>query len=465
MKICFSARPAYDEVSIEMFKTFKNKKISIESIFVTSNGGQSNKLKQRLGEVEVYNTSDFIRENWDTYSVEELMKYEKKYDCEPIWNYIYTDRFLIHHDYDYSVRVTTGLFHFYESVFKDSNIDVYYDETIATLQSYIAYIVGKYYNVKYVAQMVARGLENKFHYIVTEPFQHVEGFDKNYLNKEYSMQITDQAEEFLYKFESERFSPPTMVFVKSKPSIELKWLGVAFLRFADKKYHNKFDYLNYNAHKKHFSRFNYYFKYLKARKHYKKADLNKKFVYFPLHYQPEASTIVCAQKYEKQLYFIDSWAKSLPADTLLYVKEHYALVGHRELSFYDELKKYPNVVLVDPWESSSDLLDNCVAVTTLTGTAGWEGMLMRKPVFMGGSIFYETAPGIIKVDDIYNNYIEKLCSWKKPKREDVIKYLSEYMSNIYEGSVYFANKQCLEKENIEKIVDSLINYLMEVNNE
>jgi capsule polysaccharide export protein KpsC/LpsZ len=174
---------------------------------------------------------------------------------------------------------------------------------------------------------------------------------------------------------------------------------------------------------------------------------------------------VCAQKYEKQLYFIDSWAKSLPADTLLYVKEHYALVGHRELSFYDELKKYPNVVLVDPWESSSDLLDNCVAVTTLTGTAGWEGMLMRKPVFMGGSIFYETAPGIIKVDDIYNNYIEKLCSWKKPKREDVIKYLSEYMSNIYEGSVYFANKQCLEKENIEKIVDSLINYLMEVNNE
>ena len=35
--------------------------------------------------------------------------------------------------------------------------------------------------------------------------------------------------------------------------------------------------------------------------HYNKANYNRKYVYFPLHYQPEASTIVCAAKYEKQL--------------------------------------------------------------------------------------------------------------------------------------------------------------------
>ena len=87
------------------------------------------------------------------------------------------------------------------------------------------------------------------------------------------------------------------------------------------------------------------------------------------------------KKYEKQLFFIDSWAKSLPADTVLYVKEHYAFLGNRDPHFYEELKQYPNVVIVDPWESSRKLIENAVAVTTLTGTAGWEAMLLRKPVW------------------------------------------------------------------------------------
>lgn len=86
------------------------------------------------------------------------------------------------------------------------------------------------------------------------------------------------------------------------------------------------------------------------------TDYSKKYVYYPLHYEPEASTLVCAVKYEKQLFFIDSWAKSLPADTVLYVKEHYAVLGHRELTLYKELKKYPNVVMIDPWESSRKLI-------------------------------------------------------------------------------------------------------------
>ena len=57
------------------------------------------------------------------------------------------------------------------------------------------------------------------------------------------------------------------------------------------------------------------------------------------------------------MFFIDSIVKNLPADTLLYVKEHYAFLGSRHLNFYKEINKnYPNVVLIDPFISSRDLI-------------------------------------------------------------------------------------------------------------
>ena len=123
------------------------------------------------------------------------------------------------------------------------------------------------------------------------------------------------------------------------------------------------------------------------------------------------------------MFFIDSWAKSLPADTVLYVKEHYALIGHRDPQFYKELEKYPNVFMLDPWEPARNLIEKAVAVTTLTGTAGWEAMLLRKPVFLGGNIVFDNAPGIIKVEDIYGNYLDMLGKWEQPTREEIIKYL------------------------------------------
>ena len=201
--------------------------------------------------------------------------------------------------------------------------------------------------------------------------------------------------------------------------------------------------------------YKFYLRYNYCKRFYQKADYKKKYIYYPLHFQPEASTLVCAEKYEKQLFFIDSWAKSLPADTVLYVKEHYAVLGHRSISFYKELKKYPNVVLIDPWESSRKLMQNAVAVTTLTGTAGWEAMLLQKPVFIGGNIFFENAPGVIKVDDMFENYLPKMKTWKKPSDEAVIKYLCAYFRVIKPGVDWYADSD----DNIHLIVDSLMSVI------
>lgn len=464
MEICFLARPCYDKFSAAIFNTIKEK-FDHNSIghFITMNEEESKFILETVPGGIVHEASAFLKEHWDSYTQKDLVAVEQEYDCAPIWNYIYTDRFLIHRDYDYCIKVTVGLFRFFEEIFKNNSIDYYYSETIATLLCYVAYLVGKKYGVQYISQMTARGLDATHHYFLMDAFQGNVNFHEDYMEREYSEEEYQRADAFLKDFESRDIPPENMVFAGEKPTFKLKFLALPALRFIrsfKKEFRDPCSYMYYKAYKEITDPLVFYIKYQRAKKYYHSANYDEKFVYYPLHYQPEASTIVCAQKYEKQLFFIDSWAKSIPADTKLYVKEHYAILGHRDLSFYEELKKYPNVVLIDPWESSRKLMEKAQAVTTLTGTAGWEAMLLRRPVFIGGNIFFDNAPGVIKVDDIYLNYLPLIDSWKKPERERTVKYLCEYFRTLYEGNVYAANPASLDPVNIERIAKALVEQMV-----
>ena len=459
MNICFLARPCFDKYSAAIFNEIKcNYDKDAIGHFITSNSKESEYIKQTVPNAFIHETSSFLKANWNSYSQQDLIAVEREYDCAPIWRYIYTDRFLINRDYEYCVKVTVGLFRFFEKIFKNNQIDYYYSETIATLQCYIAYLVGKKYGVKYICQMTARGLDSTHHYFLMDDFQANINFHDDYMERTYTDDEINKADEFLRDFESRDIPPKNMVFTGNKPKFKARFLALPILRFLrsfDKDLNDPTSYMYYKSYKAITNPLVFYFKYQRAKKYYHSANYDEKFVYYPLHYQPEASTIVCAQKYEKQLFYIDSWAKSIPADTKLYVKEHYAILGHRDLAFYEELKKYPNVVLIDPWESSRKLMEKAQAVTTLTGTAGWEAMLLRKPVFIGGNIFFDNAPGVIKVEDIYLNYLPLMKSWVRPSREQTVKYLCEYFRTLYTGNVYAANPASLDKDNISNIVKAL----------
>lgn len=464
MNICFLARPCFDKYSAAIYAELrKNYDPASEGYFITSNEKESRFIEENVPGAHVFETSRFLRDHWNTYTVNDLVAVEKEYECSPIWRYIYTDRFLIYRDYQYCINVTVGLFRFFEELFSNNNIDFYYSETIATLQCYIAYLVGKKYGVTYIAQMTARGLDSTHHYFLKDDFQGNFNFHEDYMQRQYSDDEIQKADAFLKDFESRDIPPKNMVFTGNRPKFKLKFIALPFLRFVRsfrKELRDPCSYMYFESYKAITNPLVFYFKYQKAKKYYNKADYSEKYVYYPLHYQPEASTIVCAQKYEKQLYFIDSWAKSIPADTKLYVKEHYAILGHRDLSFYKELKKYPNVVLIDPWESSRKLMEHAQAVTTLTGTAGWEAMLLRKPVFIGGNIFFDNAPGVIKISDIYLNYLPEMDRWERPDRDQTVKYLCEYFRTLHKGNVYAANPKSLEPDNIRNIVSALYEQML-----
>ncbi len=442
MNFCFNSRPSFDVYSPKIFLDIKKRyDKEAQGVFITTNASESALVRKTFPDAITCETSAYIKEHWSEFSLEMLCAYEKKYNCAPIWKYIYTDRFLILRDYDYTVKVAAGLMSFFEYVFTTYHIDIYYSECIATFQCYAAYLVGKGMGVRYYGQTSARGKSATHMYVMDHPYQNLLGFNDNYLDEDYSKDEYETAKSFWENFKKKDEAPAYMAVTGKRPQFKARFFLLPFYRFLkrfDKNYTDPHSYMYFEGYKNITDSMLFYFRYKYFLRYYNKADFTKKYVYFPLHYEPEASTLVCAEKYEKQIFFIDSWAKSLPADTMLYVKEHYAVLGHRYPHFYKELKKYPNVVMIDPWESSRKLIENAVAVTTLTGTAGWEAMLLQKPVFIGGNIFFENGPGVIKVTDIFGNYLPNIQKWEKPSDETIIKYLCAYFRVIRPGVDWYA---------------------------
>lgn len=130
-------------------------------------------------------------------------------------------------------------------------------------------------------------------------------------------------------------------------------------------------------------------------------DLNQKYIYVPLHYQPELTTCPLAEDFVDQLLLVHLISQSISPDTLIYVKEHpkQSALG-RDDSFYSMLSQIKSVRLISKKFSSYELMNNSVAVATCTGTAGWEALFRQKPVLMFGNFFYKYADGVYRIRTI-----------------------------------------------------------------
>jgi hypothetical protein len=144
------------------------------------------------------------------------------------------------------------------------------------------------------------------------------------------------------------------------------------------------------------------------KKYYEKnvenPNYEDKYIFLPLHYQPEMTSNPSGDIFVDQMLCIDILTKGIPTNYKIYVKEHKAQFyshteGHtsRNKDFYDDLLKYPNVKLVPLEEDVFKLITNSIAVATVTGTAGWEAIVRKKPVIIFGLSWYEAFDGVIKI--------------------------------------------------------------------
>lgn len=122
-------------------------------------------------------------------------------------------------------------------------------------------------------------------------------------------------------------------------------------------------------------------KFLKLDKNSRKL---KKILY-TWHVQPELSTSQMAPFHVNQEIFIQNIARVVPFDAVIIVKPHPSTVGNVDPRLFQFVRQLPNVYFMDPNDSTTELLPECYAVVTLTGTVGLEALAMGVPTFYFGS--------------------------------------------------------------------------------
>ena len=138
--------------------------------------------------------------------------------------------------------------------------------------------------------------------------------------------------------------------------------------------------------------------YIFTKKH--SIPINNKYIYFPLHFQPESSTSPQGDIYVDQYLAILTLSKALPEGITILVKEHpKQAIWRRSDGFYSILRKLDNVKFISKKENSHTLIYNSIAVATITGTAGWEAIFNKIPVFAFGKPFYKNMTGVINIQD------------------------------------------------------------------
>lgn len=132
------------------------------------------------------------------------------------------------------------------------------------------------------------------------------------------------------------------------------------------------------------------------------ATLNdQRYVFFPLHTEPEVSLLVYGRPYVNQIEIIRMLAMSLPIGKVLVVKEHPWMVGKRSLEAYGKILNIPRVRLADPKMEARALIQQADLVAVITGSVALEAAMLGKPVITFGDCPYNLLPETMvrRVDD------------------------------------------------------------------
>lgn len=190
-------------------------------------------------------------------------------------------------------------------------------------------------------------------------------------------------------------------------------------------------------------------------------DMQKPFVYVPLHMQPEQTTCPMGEVFVNQELMVELLAKYLPKDVGIYIKEHPAQGETcRSKAFYKALHDIPSVTLVPRSSDTFALSRNAIAIATVTGTAGYEALFREKPVFLFGHRFYKYAPGVhcIRTSEDCKKAVHEIFEEKKrPTKRNMRIFLKamEKSSFPYAGAARIENETYSREEKAAIMGDNI----------
>ena len=187
----------------------------------------------------------------------------------------------------------------------------------------------------------------------------------------------------------------------------------------------------------------------------------EQFVLYPIHFQPEASTLVQGPMYVDQLELLEDMARSLPIGYRLYVKEHLSNRGRRPLAFYRALKRIPSVRLLGPDADTWALIKQASAIAVITGTMGWEGLIYDKPVITFGDVFYNVVPSVYRASEVpkdgWFSLFQRALTAHVPDRDAMLAFVAALQDGSDPGFIGNPSSfpDALLDENIANLVTAL----------
>ncbi|QQG46236.1 MAG: hypothetical protein HYY55_00090 [Candidatus Niyogibacteria bacterium] len=174
-------------------------------------------------------------------------------------------------------------------------------------------------------------------------------------------------------------------------------------------------------------------------------DYSQKFVYVPLHYQPECTTSPLGDIFVDQILMIKILSASLPVGWKIYAKEHpfqwyqrgLNFAGSRYRGYYDKISGIKNVRLVPLETDNYELINRAQAVATVGGTAGIEALLRQKPVIVFGYPWYRSCPHVFKADGVEScsKALQKIADGFSVNNQSIINFLKNLDESTIRGYV------------------------------
>ena len=203
--------------------------------------------------------------------------------------------------------------------------------------------------------------------------------------------------------------------------------------------------------------------YLRFKREWEKLfvplDEKDRIIFFPLHFQPEASTYVRSPYYKDQYAVIQNLCLCIPAGYTLYVKEHARHILKKTPSFLKKyLAEFPNLKFLDLSTDSHEMIKRSKLVVVLAGTAGWEAFLYGVPVLQFGTAFYREFKGVYRFEGYHTlrDQIKKILDKHQPDEEEMIRAIAAVLDGTFPGDLPSRDPSVLEEDKMNRFADTII---------
>jgi hypothetical protein len=415
---------------------FTEKVISFENVLGVTEGTrwkEESKAIKNINRLSFFD--DLDKKNIDLEK--ELHRLSRTYENNNIYG---CDRYLIQKEKDYQKKMLVYTYLFYESLFK-KNVTHYFTTGIAFTYNLVSYQVSKRFNVEHVSFYGTR-IENKTAICLDN--KNSFGEVDTLFGEFHPSKVTKEMYALIEGFVKAPKQPYYMNNAINALAIKPVFIKEFFIRF--KKYYledkHKYDLFTRNPFeltriklKKMLLTKSINFRHDAI---FEKVNYLERYFIYPIHMQPEASTLVQSPFQIDQKAAIINISRLLPLNTVLYVKEHRSALGKQSIAFYKELKQHPNIKLISYRENMFELINNSIGTINLTSTAGFESLFFKKPSIVLGDVFYNKTGLTFKVNSF-------------PKLEKVIKMVSEKGFKVDEHFEHYDAKlayyiYCLNKK-------------------